>query len=216
MKKAILIILCTFLLTGCMNIENSSYEKIVSETTLAKTKIYNNYRKGYKFYLPRGLYIKDSNSYNEVIEGKDETFYLYIDLISYLNKNTESHSNEGDIYYKELPYGDMVGYLQIKNASNGKYLVEIAYNCAKIEVIVEKSRVKECTTEALIILSSIKYNDSFLENSSTDSLLNYKEEIVDIFNKVNKENKDNILEWKEDYDGTESDVPDWDHINEGT
>jgi len=80
-------------------------------------------------------------------------------------------------------------------------------------VIVEKGHDKRVISEALIILSSIQYNDSFLTNLSDDSLLNYKEETVDIFDKGTSSDNSNILEWKDEYDGYDEDrIPDWDHI----
>ncbi len=82
MKKILVLILVCLLVSGCVNINDSSYEQIVNVTTGSKYDVYNTYRKGYKFYLPVGLYIEDSNDYNEIIRSEKEKFYLYIDLIS--------------------------------------------------------------------------------------------------------------------------------------
>ncbi len=217
MKKVLVLILVCLLASGCININDSSYEQIVSTTTGSKYNVYNTYRKGYKFYLPVGLYIEDSNDYNEIIRSEKEKFYLYIDLISYLSKNEIEHVEEENIYFQNIKNGDKTGYVEIKNLTNDKYLVEIAYNYAKIEVIVEKNRVKKVLSDALVILSSIKYNDSFLKNLSEDSLLNYKEETVDIFNKVGGSDTSNFLEWVEEYDSSDGEdrnsPPDLDLIN---
>lgn len=212
MKKKIILILALTILTGCVNVENSSYDQIVEQIVKSDTKISNTYRKGYKFYLPKGLYIYNSKDYNETIKSESETFFLYIDLISYLNKTPLEYENEENVYFKTIDEENAKGYIQIKNAQKDKYLVEIAYNCAKIEVIVEKTRSKKAVSEAMIILSSIQYNDTFLTNLSDDSLLNYKEEIVDIFDKGNNGDTSNVLEWKDEYDGYDDNIPDWDHI----
>ncbi len=216
MKKALVLILVCLLVSGCVNINDSSYEQIVNVTTGSKYDVYNTYRKGYKFYLPMGLYIENSNDYNEIIRSEKEKFYLYIDLISYLSKNETQYVEEENVYFQNIKNGDKTGYVEIKNLTNDKYLVEIAYNYAKIEVIVEKGRVKKVLSDALVILSSIKYNDSFLKNLSEDSLLNYKEEVVDIFDKVGGSDNSNFLEWVEEYEGEDGDSnspPDLDLIN---
>lgn len=213
MKRFVILACLVLLLTGCVNVNLSSYEEIASSVTSSSAEIYNTYRKGYKFYLPIGLYVQDAKEYNEVIKSKTETFYLYIDLISYLNKN-EIELEKGEyVFSKVLDNSDKKGYIVIKNYENDKYLVEIVYNYAKIEVIVDKDRAKACVGEALIILSSIKYNDSFLTNLSSESLLNYKEEMVDIFEKGNTTDTSNFLEYVDEYDGTEQKVPDYDLIN---
>lgn len=220
MKKVIILIALMLILTGCVNVKESTYENIIEETVSSKTRIYNTYRKGYKFYLPYGLYVEKSKDYNEVIKSEFGVYYMYIDLVSYLNKNAvdyEENEREENVFFKYIEKDSKTGFVQIKNSSNDKYLVEINYNCAKIEMIVEKDHVKNALADAMIILSSIKYNDSFLEGVNSDSLLNYKEEIVDIFDHGATGGESNILEWKDEYDDYDnSNLPDWDHIKEGT
>ena len=46
-----------FLLTGCVNIQKSDYNEIISAAVTSDKKIYNTYRNGYKFYLPNGMYV---------------------------------------------------------------------------------------------------------------------------------------------------------------
>lgn len=214
MKKAIILLLLLILVSGCTNINQSSYDDIIVDITSSDVKIYNTYRTGYKFYLPTGLYVVNSNDFNEVIKSDDETFYLYIDLISYLNKITPDYQVDDSLFYSRyINKGSNVGYAEIKVYENDKYLVEIAYNYAKIEVIVEESRIKKCLSEAMIVLSSIEYNDSFLLNLSEESLLNYKEENVDIFDKAQTDS-DSFLKYVDEYDGSsEEELPDYDLIN---
>ncbi|HBA37437.1 MAG TPA: hypothetical protein DCY94_01810 [Firmicutes bacterium] len=217
MKKTLLLGAILICLTGCVNIDNSTYETIASETTNSNLKIYNTYRKGYKFYLPIGLYVENSDDYNETIKSDREKFYMYIDVISYLEKSTTEYApSDTAEYSKYIQNADKTGYIEIKKLENKKYLVEIAYNYAKIEVIVERTRIKRCLSDALIILSSISYNDTFLKSLDEESLLNYKEEAVDIFDKVGGTDSSNLLEWVEEYDtsgDTSNRPPDYDVIN---
>lgn len=213
MKKILILLLGLFLITGCTNINKSSLKTILNETANSKLKIYNAYKKGYKYYLPAGMRVVKSYDYNEFIKSKEDTFYMYIDLISYLDGNSLEYTEKGETYYFEnLNVGDKKGYIVIKVTQDNKYLVEIAYNYAKIEVIVEERRIKTAVAEAMIILSSIEYNESFLKGLSEESLLSYKEETVDIFKKGETDDS-NRLQYVEDYDGSsEYDVPDLDVI----
>lgn len=213
MKKILILLLGLFLITGCTNINKSSLKTILNETANSKLKIYNAYKKGYKYYLPAGMRVVKSYDYNEFIKSKEDTFYMYIDLISYLDGNPLEYTEKGETYYFEnLNVGDKKGYIVIKVTQDNKYLVEIAYNYAKIEVIVEDRRIKTAVAEAMTILSSIEYNESFLKGLSEESLLSYREETVDIFKKGETDDS-NRLQYVEDYDGSsEYDVPDLDVI----
>jgi hypothetical protein len=214
MKKIIILLLLVLLVTGCTNIGNSSYDELIREAINSDVNIYNTYRKGYKFYLPKGLYVEESDDYNEVIKSNNVTFYLYIDVIGYLSGEKSEYTTVDNVYYsKEIINGDESGYVEIKVTENNKYLVEIMYNYAKIEVIVEKSDINKALTDAIIILSSIDYNDTFLTGLDKDSLLNYKEETVDIFDKSSSQDS-NWLEYADVYDSDDDDgtTPDYDLI----
>ena len=65
------------------------------------------------------------------------------------------------------------------------------YNYAKIEVIIDEDRINDVVSYAMIVLSSIKYNDEIINNLMGENVLDYKEIDFDIF-KTNKD--DNILE----------------------
>lgn len=214
MKRIILLAIVILLASGCANIKNSTYESIISETTKSDVEIYNTYRRGYKFYSPVGVFVTNSKEYNEILKNDKETYYMYIDLISYLNKVEIEHTPESNVYYTKINEGNKTGYVEIKLSSSGKYLVEIMYNYAKIEVMVEETRIKNCLSDAMVILSSIKYDDAFLETISKESLLNYKEETVDIFNKKGSGDASQFLEYVEEYDNVDEEtLPDYDKIN---
>ena len=212
MKRAIVLIVTVLLLSGCVNIAKSDYNEIINEAVSSNKNIYNTYRSGYKFYLPSGLYIENSKDYNEVIKSGDDLYYLYIDIISYLNKKESPYViNEKSLYSDSISHQNKSGYIEI-NEQKEKYLVEIMYNYAKIEVMVDEKDLKKSVSNAIIILSSIKYNDGILENLTKENVLSYSEENVDIFSTNGKE-KSNFLEYVETYDADDEDsVPEYDLI----
>ncbi len=193
MKRIIILSLILLLVSGCTNIQGSSLDTLLDQTANSELEIYNVYRKGYKFYLPNHMNIKNSHEFNEVIRNKYDTFYMYIDLISYLSSTPLEYKNEGESYYfRYLNKDDKSGYVVVKVTQDGKYLVEIAYNYAKIEVIVDKDRLK---------------------NISEESLLSYKEEAVDIFKKGDSTESNKVLQYIDEYEGVEENtVPDYDLI----
>jgi hypothetical protein len=66
------------------------------------------------------------------------------------------------------------------------------YNYAKIEVIVDESGIKEAVSNAMIILSSVKYNNEIIENIIGDNILQFKETDFNIFE--TKKTESNFLE----------------------
>ena len=212
MKKSIILLSLVLLLTGCININKSSYETIINEVLTSKVKVYNQYRDGYKYYLPHGLYVSTSKEYNEVIKSDRYNYYLYIDAISYLSnvKNKYKENNTSN-YSLLINSGEKSGYLEI-NEEKDKYLVEIMYNYAKIEVIVEEKDIKKALSNAIIILSSIRYNDSVLNSITGEDILNYNDEAIDIFNSKSGSDASNFLEYVEEYDPVDEEVTDYDLI----
>ena len=212
--KICILLIMILAITGCVNIKKAKYEVIINETINSRVKIYNTYRNGYKLYLPHGLYVDDSNEYNEIIRSNKYKYYLYIDVTSYLNKKNNSYSINNNANYSILiNSGDKNGYLEI-NEKKGKYLVEIMYNYAKIEVMVDEEDLNEAITNAMIVLTSVHYNDSVLKNLAVETTLNYKDENVDIFKSKSNggSEKSNFLEYVEEYDPTEDELPDYDLI----
>ena len=207
LKKLLVAVLAVFLLTGCVNIDNESYSNIINDAINSHEKIFNAYRKGYKFYLPRGLYVSNNNNYNEIIKSKDATYYLYVDVLSYINKRENTYTQNPSAYYSLKFSQD--GYIEI-NRVDSKYLVEIVYNYAKIEVMVNEPLLRLSIANAIVVLSSIEYNDVLLASSDV-SLLNYKEEKIDIF-KAHGKDKSNFLQYVEYDDFDESSIPDYDLI----
>lgn len=212
MKKIILIIIILVLTAGCTNINKLSYDDIVNNITTMSTKD-NIYRTGYSYYLPRGMKVADSTLYNEVIEDANSKYYLYVDVVSFYKKITKEYEiNNNAIYSSKINYNDKFGYVEVNLLKNDKYLVEIMYNYAKIEVIVDKSKCKEAMLSIINILKSVEYNDSIIANLMGDDVLNFSEEEFNIFN--TKGSESNYLTVDKDASKEEdTKIPDPDLIN---
>ena len=193
------------------NINKLSYDDIVNNITTISTKD-NIYRTGYSYYLPRGMKVADSTLYNEVIEDANSKYYLYVDVVSFYKKITKEYEiNNNAIYSSKINYNDKFGYVEVNLLKNDKYLVEIMYNYAKIEVIVDKSKCKEAMLSIINILKSVEYNDSIIANLMGDDILNFNEEEFNIFN--TKGSESNYLTVDNDYKEEEEKIFDPDLIN---
>ena len=164
--------------------------------------------------MPRGLQIDSYSLYNEVISGDKLVYYLYVDVISYYNKtNRDYHKNNKAYYSDAFSYNDKNGYIEINLQQNGKYLIEIIYNYAKIEVMVDVDNIKKAMLNAISILRNISYNDSIIANLLEKDIFNYSDEDYNIFNTTS--NDSNYLNYDNEYKETdESDmIYDTDLIN---
>ena len=211
MKKVLLFLILLIILTGCTNLNKVSTDKIIDEITNSKIKSNNQYRTGYNYYMPSNLSVIKSLKMNEIIGNDKVKYYLFVDLISnYYNKNLDYTVNNEAYYAREFSYQDLKGYLEI-NVKNDKYLIEIIYNYAKIEVIVDKEDINLAVANSLIILSSIEYQKSIIENMIGEDVLSYSEEAFTIFDSKAKDS--NFLEYVQEFDTYDLDIPDYDLIN---
>lgn len=210
--KKILIIICLLFITGCSDIRKQSYDDIINNIATRANKD-NVYRTGYSYYLPRGMQVADSTLYNEAITDARYKYYLYVDIVSYYKKVTKDYSvNDNALVSKKLDYDGKFGYVEVNLLKNDKYLVEIMYNYAKIEVIVDKSNLNEAMLSIINILKSVEYNDSIIANLMGDDVLNFSEEEFNIFN--TKGSESNYLTVDKDANKEEdTKIPDPDLIN---
>ena len=191
--KKIILILAVIILTGCTSIDNVSYDEIISEIVSSKYEIYNENRSGYKYYTPSNISSNDTIDYNEILEDDSYRYYFYVDVVSYYNRVIESYEVDNNAFYsKAINYQDKFGYIEINEVSNNKYLLEIMYNYAKIEVIVDKYDLPKAISNSLIILSSVKYNSEILETIVGENILTSKEIEFNIFE--TKKTESNFLE----------------------
>ncbi len=214
MKKVLILISILFLITGCTNLNKSNLDSLIKDTT-HNIMTANEYRTGYKYYLPSNLNIIKSDGFNEVFSEENNKYYLYVDLIGFYNNTSYTYTKSSNAYYSTpINNGKNKGYLEIF-VKNDKYLIEIIYNYAKIEVIVDKDNINEAVVNSLIILSSINYNKDIIENMIGEDILNYSEEKFSIFDTNTKDS--NFLEYVQEYDNYDSkksnEIPDYDLIN---
>ncbi len=203
-KKIIILSILMLFASGCSTVRNSSYDAIVDEA-LANTNLSTNVsRPGYKYYLPLGLRLLKEEGSNEFISKNDTIYYLFIDYISYFNKKEDTYTeNKNAIYSLKIKKNDLFGYLEIKNTENDKYFIEIMYNYAKIEVIVEKEKANEAIAYAMSILSSITYQDTVLTSLMGEDVLKSNEVEHNIFETAQTES--DYLQIVEEYGQYEED-----------
>ena len=212
MKKVLILISLIFLITGCSNIKDLTYDEIVQNFGTVSSRT-NTYRTGYKYYLPRGMQVNDSTLFNEVLEDGKYTYYLYVDAVSYLNQVSYDYQVDNSILFSTaIKKGDYFGFVEVKLVENNKYLVEIMYNYAKIEVIVEKEDINKSVTNAMIVLSTITYTDDIVKNLLSIDEVTSSEEKFSVFDEDASDS--NFLEVYKEYGNYEGDdkVPDLDVI----
>ncbi len=209
--KKIILILSVFLLCGCVNLNDLSYDEIIARELDSVSKFNNIKRNGYSYTLLNGLKITEHDEYNDVIENSRSKFYLYVDIVSYYHQKDFNYSIKSNVFYsKSYEFNGKKAYLEINNLENDKYLIEIMYNYAKIEVIVDKYDINSSLSQAMSILSSITYNDNIIKNLMGKDVLNFSDEEFNIFETAST---DNILEIFENEVETEESIPDTDLVN---
>lgn len=197
MKKLLVVLIAILILSGCSNIQSKDYDTLINEAASSKYDIVNTYRTGYKYYAPGNMDISNILDYNETLEDSSHKYYFYVDVVSYYNRVIENYEVNPEAYYsKVINYQDKYGYIEVNKWKNGKYLLEIMYNYAKIEVIVEESFLKEAVSYAMVILASVKYNNNVLENIVGENVLTSKEIEFNIFE--TKKSESNFLKVSEE------------------
>ena len=210
MKKVFLLCIFIIFLTGCTSIKNSVLDVLVNEVVASNVNILNVNKSGYRYYLPKGFSLVSSDNYNEVITNHKYNIYLYVDIVSYNNRTNFNYNINKKAYYsRNLGNKDKKGYIEINNYEKDKYLIEIMYNYAKIEVMVFQEDIKEIVTYVMSIISSITYNDNVIKNTLSSSRLDEFEESFNIFEIVGS---DNYLQFSEEV-VTDDRVKDPDYVN---
>ena len=211
MKKFIILFMGLFIVTGCVNINDTDYDELIDIVLEGEDKKTNTYLEGYKLYLPLHMtLIGDLNSNNILYSGGDK-YYLYVDLISYYNdtENTYNIDHSSYIYSYQINYNDKTGYIVVTN-SKGGYLVEVMYNYAKIEVIT--SDVKKAIVDSLMVLKNINYNYEIIDSMIGTNALVYDAETFTLLGPNNS--TDNFLTYEEEYGVYDEDDYDSDDVIE--
>ena len=201
MKRFILIAI-VLLASGCTNINKNltskddidkNFNTLQATITDSNYEMYNNYRTGYKYYTPKGLYVRGGSEYNEIINSRKYSYHLYVDVISFYNRVISKYEEDSKaLYSKQINNKDKFGYVEVNELKNDRYLLEIMYNYAKIEVIVDMSDLEVAFANSMIILSSVKYNNDILTNLVGENVLTSKEIEFNIFE--TKKTESNFLE----------------------
>lgn len=204
MKKKLLILTLSILaLTGCTNLSNASLDEITNTMLSSKSSLANTVFDGYKYYVPRGLRLVMKNDYNaSFLDEYNNTYYLYIDIISYYNKEKLDYNTNKNAYFsKELNYNNKEGYLEItKIKDSNYYFIEYMYNYGKIEAFVKEKELNSAIINMSSVLSSLKFNRTVLETIVGNKVLNYKEDTYDVMKpKGSTATKDTYLEYEEKY-----------------
>ena len=136
------------------------------------------------------------------IQEYNNTYYFYIDVISYYNKEEVDYKVNDKAYFsKKLNYNNKNGYLEITKIENTDvYFVEYMYNYGKIEAFVKENEIKSAIINMSNILSSLKFNRTVLETLIGNKVLDYKEDTYDVMKpKGSTATKDTYLEYEEKY-----------------
>lgn len=185
MKKLIVLLsIVTILVTGCSinKLDDNNIGKNIKTLMSQKTKLYNVFYEGYKYYLPKGIAFINKEDYNAILkDSNNNKYYLYVDAISYYHKIENDYEVKEDAHYsKKLDYNKKTGYIQIDKVDE-KYFIQFVYNYAKMEAYVKERDLVDTVNNMCLILRTIKYNDAILESLIGENVLNYKEEDYTLF-----------------------------------
>lgn len=196
MKKVILVLLASLLLTGCtmVRIDTKSIDTTVNVVLSKNNSLYNRVGKGYKYYVPRGVTYIDTNDLNEKLYSDGNYYYLYIDAVSYYHGIDVTYEEDENAYYsRSLDINGKKGYLEInKEEDSNQYFIEFMYNYAKIEALVSEDDIELVVLNASYILSTVKFNNNVIKIMLDENYFTNPEEKYDIFSSK-KETSDNFL-----------------------
>lgn len=208
MKKVIVLLLLVITLTGCMttkSFESDDIDKLIIKYLKVDTYLVNTSSNGYKYYMPNGVRVIDSNDYNEKLYYKGYNYYMYVDAVSYYYKTDVEYVENNSLYYsKKLNYNDKSGYLEIEKLEE-LYKVDFVYNYSKIETYVDYNNLKQTLINICYILNSIKFNDPITESTVGEEKKNLTEESYDFYT---PRNEGHFIDYINKYDGYQSDTED--------
>ncbi len=220
LKKILILILLICFSTGCTNLSNQDLDGIVSSMLEKENNLSNVVFDGYKYYLPRGMKFVTKDEYNaHLLDGKNNSYYLYVDVLSYYNNTELEYEENEDAYYsKKLDYRDQDGYLEITEiGEDGYYFIEYMYHYGKMEAYVREDDIEDAVTYMSSVLSSLTFNRTVLETLIGNNIIDYREETYDVMKpKGNNATKDTYLDYVElydNYDGYSQDETDEDNID---
>ena len=188
MKRVLIFLLVILLSTGCMRIDKTNLDELATGILASKSSIYNHSNSGFKYYLPKNLKSIKEDEYNEILKGKYYEYYLYVDLVAYYNKSEVDYEVIENCYYSKLLVKDSYrGVINVTKSGN-KYLVSVHYNYASVQVVVNESDINSAVSNALIVASSVSYNDDVIKKLLESNDFSSVDEIVNIFEQRHEDN----------------------------
>lgn len=184
MKKLFILLFVVILTAGCsaVRIDNKKIEDIVNLVLDGTKKNGNVSLEGYAYYLPKGFKLYEKTETNSVLYYNQSKVYLYVDVVSYYHKveNTEFKESKDSYYSKKIDIKGKLGYLEITKLDS-YYFVEYMYNYSKIEALVSGEDLKVAIADFSTILRSVTYKDTILATLIGENILDYNEEVFNIF-----------------------------------
>ena len=202
MKVKVLILIASLLiLTGCTitKVDDMEIGEIIDVVFKEGNKDASINYKGYSYYLPIGIDKRSNNEYNEILYSDKNSYYFYVDIVSYYKKVESVYTiNENAYYSLNISNEDDAGYIEINILDDGEYFIEIMYNYSKIEVVTEKKDINEVIIHSMLILNSIEYNDIIIDTLIGEKALLLDAEEFNIFKPKREEG--NFLDYIDEYD----------------
>ncbi len=203
LKKIFIFLASILLMSGCTvkyNLDTLTLDEGVNLAIKQNMNLYNVNNIGYRYYLPRGYKLYEDRENIQTITNNNTKLYLNVDLISYYNKTEITRGNAEAVYqFISFENGDKKGFLEI-NQNNDYFLVKMVYNYAIIEASVEERDLKKVAMNMAYILSSIKYNDTVINNKFGEDVLEFDETVYKIFGPVKEADTKNYAYYLEQYD----------------
>lgn len=198
MKKLVLILITSLLLTGCtaVRIDTKSIDNITGVILEKDNSLYNQVGKGYKYYIPRGVSYIDTVGLNDILYSNGNYYYLYIDAVGYYNNIDVTYTEDSSLYYsKKIVINDKKGYLEIKKQDK-QYLIKFVYNYAEITALVDEKDIDDVVLNASYTLSTVKYNYNVISLMlNKDYFVNREEQYTEF---TTKKKSDSFLKAADD------------------
>mgnify|MGYP001464085372 CR=1 FL=1 len=185
MKRILIVLFILITMSGCMKateFDSNDVDVLLDKLLKNNTSLINTSSNGYKYYLPSGVELINSNDYNDELYYNGDYYYLYVDLVSYYYDEAEDYVENSDLFYsKNISYNNKSGHLEIEDLKDGTYRVEFSFNYSKIEAYVREDNLKQSVINMCYILNSIKFNESVSSIEIGDITEKSSEETYDFY-----------------------------------
>lgn len=161
MKKVLILLLMGVVLTGCTikKLDINDINGLVSTSFINKNNLVNTVAVGYKYYLPKGVSVVDSSSYNEKLYYNGDYYYLYVDVVGDYNKIDDNYVINNNAYYsKILDCNGKKGHIEI-NKTADDYFIQATCNYSRMEAYVSEKNLNNSILNIGYILTSVDFNN---------------------------------------------------------